>query len=201
LGHSYRSKGDYDNAIKYYKNAIKLKPDFIKAYYALDIVYRDKGDREKANEYYRKAIELERDEAEEYGKELSAKMDYFRNKRYLILNAAPKKNINNRIVNVITELLDMGTGEKINLSNPSNCPPYIILCAMYPIFTFMEGESYLIVDKNGVRNEANLKEVSPDAIVYVGNLLNVNDNTVYSIGAIGAQLFCGMDVLRKCGWA
>jgi tetratricopeptide (TPR) repeat protein len=196
LGHCYRRKGDYDKAIKCYENAIRLKPDFIKAYYALDIVYRDIGDREKANKYYHKAIELERDEAEEYGKEFSAKMDYFRNKRYLILNAAPK-NIRDRTVNVITELLDMDTGENINPSNSSNCPPYIILCAMYPVFS----EYYLIVDKNGVRDERSLKEVSSDAIVYIGNLLNVNDNTVYSIGAIGAQLFCGMDVLRKCGWA
>jgi tetratricopeptide (TPR) repeat protein len=197
LGHCYRSKGDYNNAIKCYENAIKVKPDFTKAYRALDVVYRDKGNREKAMEYYEKALELERDEVQKYSKELSDRIDYFSNKTYLIFDVAPKNTINGT-VNVITELLDMDTKEKINLSNPSNCPPYLILCAMYPVFT---PNNYLIIDENGVQRVPNLKEVNLDAFAYIENLLNVKDNTVYPIGAIGAKLLCGIDALHKCGWA
>jgi len=197
LGHCYRSKGDYDNAIKCYENTIKVKPDFIKAYYALDTVYRDKGDYQKANEYYEKAIKLERCEVQKYGKELSDRIDYFSNKTYLILNAAPKNTINGT-VNVITELLDMATNEKINLSNPSNCPPYLILCAMYPVFA---PNSYLIIDEKGIQRVSNLREVNLNAFACIENLLHVKDNTVYPIGAIGAKLLCGISALHKCGWA
>ena len=54
-------KGKLDEAIKYYNNAIKIKPDFLDAYYNLGNVFVRKGDVEAAIYNYRKALQVNPD--------------------------------------------------------------------------------------------------------------------------------------------
>ncbi|MDR3047523.1 MAG: hypothetical protein LBU51_07940, partial [Bacteroidales bacterium] len=100
-----------------------------------------------------------------------------------------------RTINVITELIDCETQEKINPFNSSNCPPFVILNAMYPFLwhpVSKAGDSvpYVIIENDkGVRTVSNLSGISPSALVRIKYLYNINDDTVYTIGAFG-NLFC-----------
>ena len=66
-GYMANYKRNYEEAIFCFEEAIKLKPDYAKAYNILGYVYA-KGERDynKAVEYYSKAIELKPDYAEAY---------------------------------------------------------------------------------------------------------------------------------------
>ena len=57
-GAAYRNKGDYDSAIKDYDVAIKLKPDFVQAYYNRGLAYHENVNFDLAIKDYSKAIEL-----------------------------------------------------------------------------------------------------------------------------------------------
>ena len=59
IAFSYRMIGDYQNAIKFYKQGIEINRNFYSAYYGLGIVYQLKGDYDKAIEILKKAIEIE----------------------------------------------------------------------------------------------------------------------------------------------
>jgi tetratricopeptide (TPR) repeat protein len=52
----YTVKKNYDAAIKYLGDAIKLDPNLAPAYWELGAVYRDKGDDEQAIKYFREAL-------------------------------------------------------------------------------------------------------------------------------------------------
>lgn len=57
----YKDKGDYDKALEYFQQALKLSEDDEQratAYNNIAIIYSDKGDYNKAIEYLQKAIEL-----------------------------------------------------------------------------------------------------------------------------------------------
>ena len=62
----YRKKGDYDNTIKYYKEALKIRrkwlgkkdPKVISSYKNLGMFYEYKGDYETAQKYYKKAMDM-----------------------------------------------------------------------------------------------------------------------------------------------
>ena len=54
----YYSKEDNIAAIKHYRMAIEIKPDFAEAYLNMGIAYRKTGDYKKAIECYEKLIEL-----------------------------------------------------------------------------------------------------------------------------------------------
>jgi tetratricopeptide (TPR) repeat protein len=66
-GVAKQTKDYYEEAIEWYKKAIKLNPDFVEAYYNMGSAYRNlNGQYEKAIEYYKKAIELKPDLVEAY---------------------------------------------------------------------------------------------------------------------------------------
>jgi tetratricopeptide (TPR) repeat protein len=58
MGLEYFQEKQYDKAIKYYKNAIKIKPDNAVAYNNLGTVYRIRKEYDKALECYGKALEI-----------------------------------------------------------------------------------------------------------------------------------------------
>lgn len=59
LGNCYEVKGDYDQAIKHYTNAIEAHPNYPESYYNRGKSYGTKGDYDQAIRDYDKAIELE----------------------------------------------------------------------------------------------------------------------------------------------
>ena len=82
------AKGEYDQAIKDYSEAIKLKPDDAFAWYERGKAYAYKGDYDQAIKDYSKAIELKPDQAgawnnrgmthEKLGNEAKAKADFLK---------------------------------------------------------------------------------------------------------------------------
>ena len=57
-------KGDSEAAIKSYKEALKIKPDYAEAYSNMGNALKDKGDSEAAIESYKKALKIKPDYAE-----------------------------------------------------------------------------------------------------------------------------------------
>lgn len=57
-GNMYAAKGQIDRAIKDYAQAIKLKPDYSKAYGSRAIAYKALGQIEKAKADAKKALDL-----------------------------------------------------------------------------------------------------------------------------------------------
>jgi len=55
LGVAWYERGDYDKAIKYYKRAVELNPDFVEAYNNLGVSYAKQGNYSQAIECYKKA--------------------------------------------------------------------------------------------------------------------------------------------------
>jgi tetratricopeptide (TPR) repeat protein len=56
---------NYGQAVKFYNEAIKLKPDYVKGYYNLALTLRDSGDIQGAKENAEKAVELLRNDLSE----------------------------------------------------------------------------------------------------------------------------------------
>ncbi len=59
LGKVYAKISLYNDAIKYFQKAIKLKPDFTRAYYDIALVYELKGNDKKAYKYYLKILKID----------------------------------------------------------------------------------------------------------------------------------------------
>jgi len=51
----------FDAAIKYYKKALEIKPDYAEAYYNMGIALKDNGDLDAAINSYKKALEIKSD--------------------------------------------------------------------------------------------------------------------------------------------
>ena len=51
----------FDSAIKYYKKALEIKPDYAEAYYNMGIALKDNGDLDAAIDSYKKALEINPD--------------------------------------------------------------------------------------------------------------------------------------------
>jgi tetratricopeptide (TPR) repeat protein len=78
MGTALSDKGDFEGAIESYKHALKIKPDYLGAYYNMGSVMRDKGDFEGAIESYKHALRIKPDYAGAYnnmGNALSSKGD------------------------------------------------------------------------------------------------------------------------------
>ncbi len=66
LGYSYYLKGDYDRAIEFFNEALKIKlkvlgkehPDIAGAYNNMGVAYADKGDYDRAIEFFNRALEI-----------------------------------------------------------------------------------------------------------------------------------------------
>ena len=56
----------FDVAIENYKQALKIKPDYVEAYYNMGVAQKDKGDLEAAIESYKQALKINPDYAEAY---------------------------------------------------------------------------------------------------------------------------------------
>ncbi len=61
LGTAYTGLENYEEAIKLLKEAIKKKPDYVKAVFALGRAYEKKGDNKSAKAYYQKALKIQKD--------------------------------------------------------------------------------------------------------------------------------------------
>lgn len=57
-GGIYYSIQNYDLAIRFFTNAVNLKPDYANAYYNLAIAYRDKGDLQSAQAVAQRTVQL-----------------------------------------------------------------------------------------------------------------------------------------------
>jgi Tfp pilus assembly protein PilF len=98
LGKAYFGKKAYDQAEKYYKEALKSKPGFVNALYGLGKTYLAKGELSQAAEYYEKAVaeapelaEVHFDLARTYrllGEESKAKSEY-----ETVVNLAPDSDM------------------------------------------------------------------------------------------------------------
>ena len=60
-GASYTGLKQFDNAIKSYKKAIKINPDFAEAYYNMAIAQKVIGEFEEAIKNYKKALKIKPD--------------------------------------------------------------------------------------------------------------------------------------------
>jgi len=65
-GYTYYQSKDYQKAIESYKEAIRIKPDYVEAYCNLGIAYKASGDNKNAIESYKEAIRLKPNYAEAY---------------------------------------------------------------------------------------------------------------------------------------
>ncbi|KAH9414831.1 anaphase promoting complex subunit cdc16 [Dermatophagoides pteronyssinus] len=63
LGHVHRKLGEYDDAINYFKIAIRMIPENSSTLDALGLVYGLKGELQMASDYFQKALSLKRDDA------------------------------------------------------------------------------------------------------------------------------------------
>ena len=66
MGNTLSEKGDLEVAIQSYKQALKIKPDYVQAYNNIGIALKDKGDLEAAIESYKQALKIKPDYAEVY---------------------------------------------------------------------------------------------------------------------------------------
>ncbi len=66
LGVTYSKMNDFINAVKYYKIAIKQKPDSPLIYYNLGVLFSKQGKLNRAERYFLKAIELDSGYGEAY---------------------------------------------------------------------------------------------------------------------------------------
>lgn len=66
-GNAYLTKGQYDEALIYYKKAIEIDPNNALAYNSICFIYNKQGQYDKAIEYCSKAIELAPNKALYYG--------------------------------------------------------------------------------------------------------------------------------------
>ena len=57
-GRSAGRRGDFDTAITYYTEAIRLDPKYVRAYYVRAITFANKGDLDKSIEDFSVAIRL-----------------------------------------------------------------------------------------------------------------------------------------------
>ena len=68
LGGIYYALNNYDEAIRFFQQAIDVKPDFANGYYNLSAAYREKGDFQKAHEAMQITLNLVPSNSEDYNK-------------------------------------------------------------------------------------------------------------------------------------
>jgi tetratricopeptide (TPR) repeat protein len=61
MGVAYNELGKYQKAINAYKEAIKIKPDYHKAYDNMGVAYNGLGKYQKAIDAYKEAIKIKPD--------------------------------------------------------------------------------------------------------------------------------------------
>jgi len=66
IGKVYHEKGEFYKAMDFYRKAIRLQPDYAKAYYNLGNAYNDIGKKQEAMALYKRAIEINPNLAEAY---------------------------------------------------------------------------------------------------------------------------------------
>jgi tetratricopeptide (TPR) repeat protein len=104
MGNLLKDKGDLEEAIESYKQALKIKPDHAEAYNNIGITLEDNGDLEGAIDSYKQAIKINSDFAE-------AKVNLIS----LLSSYVPQKDNPNLIVKVNEEIRKIDI--KNNISN------------------------------------------------------------------------------------
>ena len=66
IGGIYYSSKDYDSAIRFFADAINLKPDYANGYYNLSAALRDKGDLTRAQDVAEKLVSLLKPQSPDY---------------------------------------------------------------------------------------------------------------------------------------
>ena len=95
LGNDYMSRGDRDNALAYYLEALKRKDDNPMLFNNAGIIYSGKNDNSKAIEYYDRALQLDPGFAEAHFNKALSLMDLGKGEKALEeLEAAGRKGFN-----------------------------------------------------------------------------------------------------------
>jgi tetratricopeptide (TPR) repeat protein len=68
LGGVYYALGNFDEAIRFFQQAIEVKPNFANGYYNLSAAYREKGDFKKAHEAMQITLNLVSPNSDDYNK-------------------------------------------------------------------------------------------------------------------------------------
>lgn len=68
LGGVYYALGNFDEAIRFFQQAIEVKPNFANGYYNLSAAYREKGDFKKAHEAMQITLNLVNPNSDDYNK-------------------------------------------------------------------------------------------------------------------------------------
>jgi hypothetical protein len=66
MGNVLKDKGNLEAAIDSYKQALKIKPDYVNAYYNMGVALHDKGNLEAAIDSYKQVLKIKPDYAEAY---------------------------------------------------------------------------------------------------------------------------------------
>ena len=66
IGLIYSGKGDFENAEKYFKNAIIVNNNYYEAYFNLGLLYYNHSKFEEALDYYKRAYILDKEQADLY---------------------------------------------------------------------------------------------------------------------------------------
>ena len=65
-GVALKDKGELEAAIDSYKQALKIKPDYVEAYNNMGSALKEKGELEAAIDSYKQALKIKPDYAEAY---------------------------------------------------------------------------------------------------------------------------------------
>ncbi len=97
LGNVYTKRGQYNEALKHYFEALELDPERVKAYSRIGLAFYKLNRYDRAVEFYLKSLEIDQDNVETYNKLIAA---YGKQKLYFkalgIYNKAKAKGLTSK---------------------------------------------------------------------------------------------------------
>ena len=120
VGSLYYSTGNYDLAIRFFTDAVNLKPDYVNGYYNLAIALRDKGDLESAKmvaEHTVRLLQLDLDQPQGVSQEMAREL----RSRDLAAATGLLEDIEDRIVSGsdVSEDIDLQTSDLPDIEIPA----------------------------------------------------------------------------------